>query len=155
MYECLFVCEGACAVCAECVSVSPSEFCLGMVKRHLDPVILIEHVSKANANVLLLGQSSSGLGGPSCLPSGKLNTGVKVRVRVCRLPREVFLPMLGMGLGMRPLPMPVGLVLFPGNRLCVGDVGERRASAVLGLAERFSGCVDPSSCFNGNVSECN
>lgn len=54
--------------------------------------------------------------------------------------------MLGIGLGMRPLPMPVGLVLFPENRLCVGDVGERRGSAVLGLAERFSGCVDPSSC---------
>lgn len=54
--------------------------------------------------------------------------------------------MLEMGLGIRPLPMPVGLDLFPENRLCVGDVGERRGSAVLGLAERFSGCVDPSSC---------
>lgn len=69
-----------------------------------------------------------------------------MHVCVCYLPREVFLPMLEMGLGMRPLPMPVGLVLFPENRLCVGDVGERRDSAVLGLAERFNGCVDPSSC---------
>ena len=67
-------------------------------------------------------------------------------VYICHLPRDVFLPMFGMGLGMRPLPMPVGLVLFPENRLCVGDVGERRGSAVLGLAERFSGCADPSSC---------
>lgn len=60
------------------------------------------------------------------------------------LPREVFLPM---GLGMRPFPKPDGLVLFPENRFCVGDVGERSGSAVLGLAERFSGCVDPSSCW--------
>lgn len=66
---------------------------------------------------------------------------------ICYIPRDVFLPMLGRGLGMRPLPMPVGLVLFPENRLCVGDVGERRGSAVLGLAERFNGCVDPSSCW--------
>lgn len=69
-----------------------------------------------------------------------------LHVYVCYLPREVFLPRLGMGLGRRPLPMPEGLVLFPENRLCVGDVGEWRASTVLGLAERFSGCVDPSSC---------
>lgn len=53
--------------------------------------------------------------------------------------------MLGMGLGMRPLLMPEGLVLLPGYKLCVGDAGERRGSAVLGLAERFNGCVDPSS----------
>lgn len=67
--------------------------------------------------------------------------------------------MLGLGLGMRPLPMPVGLVLFPENRLCDGDVGERRDSAVFGLAERFNGCVDPSSysenrCDDRNVSQC-
>lgn len=67
------------------------------------------------------------------------------------LPREVFLPMLGMGLGIRPLPMLGGLVLLPENRLCVGDVGERRGSAVLGLAERFNGCVDPSSCCTETV----
>lgn len=71
----------------------------------------------------------------------------KMHVCVCYLPIEVFLPMLAMGLGMRPLPMPVGLVLFPENRLCVGDVGERSSSVVLGLAERFNGCVDPSSCW--------
>lgn len=64
----------------------------------------------------------------------------------CHLPREAFRPMLGMGLGMRPLPRPPGLVLFPGSRLCVGDVGERYGSAIFGLAERFNGCVDPSSC---------
>lgn len=65
-------------------------------------------------------------------------------INQCHLPNELFLPMLG--LGMPPLPMLGGLVLFPENRLCVGDVGVRRGSAVLGLAERFNGCVDPSSC---------
>lgn len=96
--------------------------------------------------MLMKCSSARRLGGPPQLASGKWYSGVKVHVSVCYLPREVFRPMLGIGLGMRPLPMPVGLVLFPENRLCVGDVGERRGSAVLGLAERFSGCVDPSSC---------
>lgn len=116
-------------------------------------MILIELVTEANTNVILLGRVAALLGrvAHSVYQAVRetLAAGVCMRtlhVCVCYPPREVFLPMLGMGLGMRPLPMPIGLVLFPGKRLCVGDVGERRGSAVLGLAERFSGCVDPSSC---------
>lgn len=37
-----------------------------------------------------------------------------------------------------------GLLLLPGKRLCVGDVGDLTGSAVLGRAERLRGCV-PSS----------
>ena len=51
--------------------------------------------------------------------------------------------MLEMGLGTRPFPRPRGLVLE--NRLCGGEVEERRTSEVLGRADRFRGCVDPSS----------
>lgn len=39
----------------------------------------------------------------------------------------------------------LGLLLLPGNRLCVGEVGVFTDSAVLGRAERLRGCV-PSSC---------
>lgn len=50
------------------------------------------------------------------------------------------------GLGMPPLlGWLFGLLLLPGNRLCVGDIGDFTGSAVLGRAERFKGCV-PSSC---------
>lgn len=82
------------------------------------------------------------------LPSGTVMETLVVKVHVwnCHIPRDMFLPTLGLELGMRPLPIPGGLVLFPENGLCVGDVGEQRGSAVLGLAERFNGCVDPSSC---------
>ena len=54
MFESLFVSERAC-MCRvrQCF---PSELSPGMVKQHLDFVILIEHVSKANINVLLLGR---------------------------------------------------------------------------------------------------
>lgn len=76
------------------------------------------------------------------------------RCLACYPPRDVFLPRVDSGLGMRPLLRPVGLVLLPQNRACGGDVGERRGSAVLGLAERFRGCVDPSSCrWNRNNRE--
>lgn len=56
------------------------------------------------------------------------------------------LPMLERGLGMRPFPMVMGLVLLLGNRVCEGEDGERWGSPVLDRAERFRGCVDPSSC---------
>lgn len=55
------------------------------------------------------------------------------------LPREDPRLMLGMGLGMPPLPRLFGLVLLPGKRLWEGDVGERRASMLLGRADRFRG----------------
>lgn len=48
------------------------------------------------------------------------------------------------GLGMPLLDRLLGLVLLPVNRLCVGDVGDLTSSAVLGRADRLSGCV-PSS----------
>lgn len=54
VYECLFVCDRACMCRVR--HCFPSELYLGIVKQHLDHVILIEHVSKANANVLLLGR---------------------------------------------------------------------------------------------------
>lgn len=41
-------------VCVEYVSVSP-QFFLGIVKQHLYCMVLIEHVSKANADLFLLG----------------------------------------------------------------------------------------------------
>jgi len=50
-----------------------------------------------------------------------------------------------MGLGMPPLlDRLFGLLLLPGKRICVGDVGDLTESAVLGRAERLRGCV-PSS----------
>lgn len=60
MYESLFVCERACI--RRVRQCFPSEFFLGMVKQHLDHVILIEHVSKTSANVLLLGRVAALLG---------------------------------------------------------------------------------------------
>lgn len=49
------------------------------------------------------------------------------------------------GLGIPPLPARLlGLLLLPGNRLCVGDVGDLTSSVVFGRADRLSGCV-PSS----------
>jgi hypothetical protein len=53
--------------------------------------------------------------------------------------------MLERGLGMRLFPTLMGLLLLPGYRLCDGEDGEWWGSPVLGRAERFRGCVDPSS----------
>lgn len=49
------------------------------------------------------------------------------------------------GLGIPPLPMKLlGLLLLPGNRFDVGDVGDLTISVVFGRADRLRGCV-PSS----------
>lgn len=62
------------------------------------------------------------------------------------LPREDPLP--------RPPPIGLGMPLLAGGlmglplltekKLCVGDRGDLTGSAVLGLADRFSGCVASS-----------
>ena len=49
-------------------------------------------------------------------------------------------PRLPRGLGMLLLlGRLLGLLLLPGNKLCVGDVGDLTGSAVLGRAERLRG----------------
>lgn len=61
------------------------------------------------------------------------------------LPREDPRPRPPSGLGVPPLLMRLlGLLLLPGNRFCVGDVGDLISSVVFGRADRLRGCV-PSS----------
>lgn len=49
--ECLFACSRD--VCVVCVGVSPQNLFLPAAKQRLDRVILVEHVRKTNADVLV------------------------------------------------------------------------------------------------------